>query len=115
MKFNRTYSLFCEVGPYTKPETANGSTVPNNQVFQRYAQNSVTIQPPYTIEFSIKREILATAQTATFKIYNLAEKTRDVIYKEWFNGADYASIQFRAGYENQFVPLIFKGLSPRIF
>ena len=109
MKFNRTYSLFCEVGPYTKPETANGSTVPNNQVFQRYAQNNVTIKPPYTIEFSIKREILATAQTATFKIYNLAEKTRDVIYKEWFNGADYASIQFRAGYENQFVPLIFNG------
>ncbi len=109
MKFNRTYSLFCEVGPYSKPTTANGSTVPNNQVFQKYATQSVTIDLPFTVEFTIKRENLATAQTANFKIYNLAEKTRDIIYKEWFNGADYAAIQFRAGYKDQFVPLIFNG------
>ena len=109
MKFNRTYSLYCQVGPYSKPATTSGSTVPIDGVFTSFAQNSLTINPPFTVEFSIKREILATAQTANFKIYNLAEKTRDVIYKEWFNGAAYSEIQFRAGYENQFVPLIFNG------
>lgn len=109
MKFNRTYNLVVDVGPYSPIKKEDGTPSTKFSAFTKFAENSVTIEPNYTIEFSIRREMLATAQTANFKIYNLGESTRDVIYKEWFNGGEYAGIEFRAGYLNQFMPVIFNG------
>lgn len=109
MKFNRTYNLVVDVGPYSPVQKAVGTPSTKFSAFQKFAENSVTIEPNFTIEFTIRREMLATAQTASFKIYNLAQATRDVIYKDWFNGAYYTGIEFKAGYLNQFMPVIFNG------
>jgi hypothetical protein len=86
VKFNRTYSL--------KLESADG--------------NNVTIEPPYTIEFAVRRENLATSQSATITIYNLSEIHRNQIYKDRFNTTLMRAIQLRAGYQGN-TPLIFNG------
>jgi hypothetical protein len=87
MKFGRTYSLSVEV--------AGGQRV--------------TIEPPFTCEFEVSRNSLASANTGFFRIFNLAERTRNLIYKDRFAVQDIRAIQFRAGYESESVPMIFNG------
>lgn len=87
MKFNPQYSL--------SVETTGGA--------------NLTIELPYSCEFMIRRQNLASAQTATFKILNLAEKSRDLIYKDAFNLTQLRNIQFRAGYPDIGTPLLFNG------
>jgi hypothetical protein len=102
-KFDRVYSLSVEVD--------NGvNTSPLRREFT--ANKSVTITLPFTLEFEITRNSLATAQTATFRLYNLAEATRNAILKDKFNFTQLRAIQFRAGYyspANDFMPLVFNG------
>lgn len=86
MKFNRIYSLSLEV--------AGGE--------------QVTIELPYTIEFMVRRETLASSQSATITIYNLTEKLRNQIYKDRFDTTLFRAIQLRAGYQG-YTPLIFNG------
>jgi hypothetical protein len=102
-KFNRVYSLSVEVD--------NGvNTSPLRPQF--FVNKSVTITLPFTIEFQISRKALATAQTASFKLYNLAEATRNALQRDAFNTTQFRAIQFRAGYESpagDFMPLVFNG------
>ena len=98
-----------QVGPYTSPKKGNTQGASTSQPFVSFATKYLNITLPYTIEFTVRRENLATAQTANFKIYNLAPKTRDQIYKEWFDGWKYSGIQLAAGYKDNFVPIIFTG------
>lgn len=94
MKFNPSYSLSVE------------TLLPD----QGGKPGNVTIELPYTCEFEIRRAALASAQTATFRLYNLGEKTRDLIQKDWFNAiADVRALQFRAGYEGDPTTLLFNG------
>lgn len=94
MKFNPKYSLSVEVNPDQKTGQAT---------------QNVTIKPPFTVEFNIQRNNLASSQTGTFKIYNLGEKTRNLIYKDRYAFNDYRAIQFHAGYDDIGTPLIFNG------
>ena len=91
MKFNRTYSL--------KLEVAGGQ--------------NVELAPPFTLDFSVSRQYLAAAQTAQFRVINLGEPTRNLIYKDRWNETERRNIQFRAGYEgdarNGFIALCFNG------
>ena len=109
MKLNRIYNLQVQVGPYTKPEKGNTKGASSSQPYVSFATKYVNIKLPFTLEFTVRRENLATAQTANFKIYNLAPKTRDQIYKEWFDGWKYSGIQLSAGYKDNFIPIIFTG------
>lgn len=86
MKFNRKYTLSLEVG--------GGS--------------NVTIELPYSLDFTVRRENLASSQTATFVVYNLGERLRNLIYKDRFNVTEFRAVQLRAGYED-FTPMIFNG------
>jgi len=71
--------------------------------------NNIVIPPEFSIEFEVARKSAASSQTATFKIYNLGEKTRRLIFADKFDAANRPrAIQFRAGYES-FTPLIFNG------
>lgn len=67
------------------------------------------IELPLTVEFEVRRETLASSQTATFKIYDLGERLRDLIYKDRFNLTEFRAVQFRAGYEGFQAPMIFNG------
>jgi hypothetical protein len=67
---------------------------------------------PFTLEFEINRGGTPTAQTATFRIYNLGEVTRNAIQRDSFTFTDFRAIQFRAGYwspAGNFMPLVFNG------
>jgi hypothetical protein len=68
----------------------------------------VSISNPITTEFSIRRDTLSSANTATFRIYNLAEKTRNQLYKDKNTDWKYMPITFQAGYGTP-LPIIFKG------
>lgn len=86
MKFGRKYTLSIEVAGGQKTE----------------------ITLPLTVEFDVRRNSMSSANTANFRIYNLAERTRNLIYFDRYNITEFRAIQFRAGYET-FTPLIFNG------
>lgn len=95
-KFDRRYRLKIE----TQPRVA-GSNDPTDAAF-------ATIELPFSCEFAITRNLLASANTATFRIYNLAERSRNRVYKDQYNLLEYRAIQFWAGYLNE-PPLVFNG------
>lgn len=94
MKFSPQFSLSIEVNPDQKTGQA---------------QDHVTIELPITVDFQVDRKSLASSQTATFRIHNLGEKTRNLIYKDRYAFNDYRGVQFRAGYDDIGAPLIFNG------
>jgi hypothetical protein len=71
--------------------------------------NNIVIPPQFSIEFEVVRKSAASSQTATFKVYNLGEATRKLIFADKFDAANrFRAVQFRAGYEG-FTPMIFNG------
>lgn len=103
MKVNRDYVLTVGVGPFDPPSGSG-----TNQGVS-YATSTVVIKPPFTLEFDIRREFLATSQTATIRIKNLKQKTRDTLYKDRFATTLYARVTLQAGYMGSFLPTIFDG------
>jgi hypothetical protein len=73
------------------------------------AQANVEVALPITVEFEVRRAALSSSQTATFRLYQLGERTRDLIQKDWFDLSDVRAVQFRAGYEADPSSLIFNG------
>lgn len=68
---------------------------------------------PLTLEFMVKRNVLASANTANFKIYNLGQQHRNVIYKDQFSpNLSFRSLILKAGYgvgQATTLPIIFNG------
>ena len=75
-KFGRNYSL--------SVERSDGDTV--------------TIRPPFTIDFDIQRDTLSSVNIANVRVYNLSEKIRNLIRKDAWNFADIRRLELRAGY-----------------
>ena len=106
-KFQRVYSLGVEVvsGAFVNPTPTDPYNLP--------VRESVLIELPYSLEFTIDRKNLASAQTATFRIFGLGETLRNAVERDFFNSYSYRGIQFRAGYASQGdvrqMPLIFNG------
>ena len=92
MKFERKCSLAVEVNPDSKGVPQSNHVIPSN----------------LTIEFEISRQFLASSQEATFRIYNLSEKTRALVQKDPYALTEFRAVQFRAGYRD-FTPLVFNG------
>jgi hypothetical protein len=91
-KFGRIYELKVEVLPNEQGES----------------QGFVTIALPFTLEFTVTRQSLGSAQTAVFKIKNLKEETRNLLYHDQYTPQIFRAVQFRAGY-GTFKPLVFNG------
>lgn len=91
-KFNRNYKLV-----YTIPPEKEGED-----------PQDITIRYPFTLEFDIVRNTFAEANTATFRIYNLANSTRKKIFKDAFDIERYVFVELYAGYGGN-MPLIFSG------
>ncbi len=75
----------------------------------------LVIEYPLTIEFEIDRNISNSLNTATFRIYNLASDTRDILIRDFFQLVDqnkqpvsYQQIKFEAGYDKKLFT-IFQG------
>lgn len=96
LKYDRRYTLKVETQPRVP-----GSNAPGDAFF-------ATINLPFTCEFMVTRNLLSAANTATFRILNLAERSRNKIYKDQYNLLEFRAVQFWAGYSDQ-PPMIFNG------
>lgn len=85
MKFGRTYEIQI--------------TTPENQ--------QIIIRPPFTVQFSITRNTLASANNCTLSIINLGRNTRNKIYKDRYTITEYWRVIIRAGYSK--LETIFQG------
>lgn len=92
MKFDRKYKLSVEVE----------------------GGRNVEIELPFTCEFQVNRQSLASANTGTFVIRNLGQRTRDLIYLDKYDWTTPRAVQFRAGY-GTFTPLILNGTVKQAF
>lgn len=91
-KFGRTYLLSIQGN--------NGS------------QTIYSVQPPLTLEFEVVRNMWGGANSGKFKIYNLAEKTRNNLFHVRYDTAieNAQTIRLFAGYESRGnVPMVFFG------
>ena len=61
----------------------------------------ITIEPPISIEFSITRNTLASANTAQITLYNLGPQNRNRIFKDRFSVTEYFRVLLFAGYGNR--------------
>lgn len=75
---------------------------------------TLTIKPPFTIEFDIMRRTLSSANNSVIKIYNLSELNRSNLQKNIWNFGALRPILLRAGYGTN-LPIIFKGTIQRAF
>lgn len=68
-----------------------------------------TFKYPLTLDFQVKRNVLASANTCNLKIYNLGENTRNLIFKDQFSQSlSFRSLILKAGY-GLTMPIIFNG------
>jgi hypothetical protein len=104
LKRQRNYILTVDVTERSL-DTFLGSSLLNNVV----PSQILTIKPPFTLEFDIIRNVLSSANTASFRIYNLAEKNRKKLYKDPYTTALYKGLQLHAGYGALALPTIFRG------
>lgn len=97
-KRRRNYQLLIEEGFRTFQQVSDG--LPQGSTIQ--------IGLPLTVEFDIVRNVLASANTSSIRIVNLAENTRGKIYKDAFATNYFKGIELKAGYGDT-IPTIFKG------
>lgn len=64
------------------------------------SDDTLRIQPPFTIEFDITRNTLSSANEATIRIYNLNEKNRAELRKDQDDQGRRKDISLIAGYGN---------------
>lgn len=67
------------------------------------------ITPPFTLEFDINRNILSSASTSSFRIYNLNPNNRNNIRFDSFDFGVLRTISMKAGYGNDNLSTVFHG------
>ena len=61
----------------------------------------ITIAVPFSIQFNIVRNTLASANKATITLYNLGPSTRNRVFKDRFSTTEYFRVSLFAGYGNR--------------
>jgi hypothetical protein len=87
VKFLRNYSL--DIG------TQDGDTI--------------TVTPPFTVEFEILRNTLSKSGTLHIRIYNLSAKHRNQIRYNFYNTGELRPVTLNAGYGSGILPEVFTG------
>lgn len=76
--------------------------------------NFIEIELPFTIEFDIQRNNLASSSVASIRIYNLNEDTRNKIRKDQMDYGVLQSIRLKAGYGSDLYT-IFEGNTQQVW
>lgn len=78
---------------------------------------TVTIQPPFSIDFDATRNPMSGISNCSVKIYNLSADTRNRLYKVQYDTGIRRMCELRAGYEDSSsaMSLIFKGYISRCY
>ncbi len=71
-------------------------------------KKQITIEPPFSIQFKVKRNTLASANKAHIIITNLGPSTRNQIFKDRYALVDYWKIILQAGYDDS-TSVVFQG------
>lgn len=66
------------------------------------------VDPPFTVEFDITRNILTSANVCQIRIYNLSANNRAQIRKDINDTVTFKSVQLSAGYGDN-LPVVFNG------
>lgn len=78
---------------------------------------AIVIEPPFTLEFSVSRNVMASLNQGVFRVYNISPGSRNDIFQDRFNFAAYRRITLEGGYEKNlstlFVGSIFEANSYR--
>lgn len=61
---------------------------------------TITVQPPFTVEFDVTRKHFSSANEASLRIYNLGKNTRAQIRKDRDDPGTLKQVSFQAGYNN---------------
>lgn len=82
-----------------------------NLAIQRQdGDGTVLVRPPFTIEFDIYRTYYNTDNRVMISIYNLNQKTRESIFKDYWRGFTIRTVTLQAGYgDGNQLPRIFSG------
>lgn len=105
-KFGRRYELtiypvqYLQTSPSKFGDVFSFITTGNAEI--------IKITNPFTLIFNIRRKALSSSNTASFKIYNLNENTRNQLYKDYTNLLALRHMTLRAGYSDP-LPIIFDG------
>lgn len=67
-------------------------------LIQKLDGEILTVSRPFTLEFEISRNSYASANDATFRIFNLAPNNRSQIRKNYYDWAGGRLVSFNAGY-----------------
>lgn len=105
-KFNRNYVLEVQKKELTDNELAAITDLQN--IIGLTAKDYLRITLPFTIEFEIERVSFPRCATASIKVYNLNEASRNQIRKSDQDVTDIRRIILKAGYENN-TGIVFDG------
>lgn len=88
MKFGRTYVLTVQPNPQTVPNSLS---------------KLIQIQDPITLEMDVVRNVFASANTGTFRIYNLGPDIRRQIFHDMYDQGPqfFQQIELQAGYKSE--------------
>lgn len=79
------------------------------QIAKNDNTGTIEINPPFSIEFSVVKTTLGSANICNIRIYNLALNTRESIHRDFFTAGDKLQfINFFAGYQDN-MPLMVSG------
>ena len=68
----------------------------------------LVLKNPFTLQFSISRDVMQSANSANLRIFNLNQDTRNKIYKDPWSNWIFRPVMLQAGYAEP-LPIIFKG------
>ena len=69
---------------------------------------SVTVEPPFSVEFTVDRSMRASVNNCTMTLYNLKESVRNNLYKDKYSLTAYWPMTIMAGYGDNLYQL-FQG------
>lgn len=78
---------------------------------ERSDKTTVTIQLPFTIEFDITRNSLASANVCQIRLYNLSEVNRNLIAFNATSLTDFRQIKLQAGYGDNLATVFIGNIS----
>jgi hypothetical protein len=68
----------------------------------------LTVEPPFTLEFDITRNIFSSTNVAQLRVFNLAPNTRNLLRKNVIDLDDQRTVTLKAGYGDN-LPVVFAG------
>jgi hypothetical protein len=71
----------------------------------------IQIEPPFTVEFDVQKNLLGSSNIANFKIYNLSERSRAQIRKDPWTTNILKPIVFKAGYGEELSDVFIGNIS----